>query len=159
MKKKLNYDYCQAAPVLEWMSQKWALVVMLRIEEYEKESIRFSELFRTIPQVSEKVLASTLDYLLQEGLVTRERFEEVPPRVEYSLTPIAKDFLREISYVIEWGQLHIEQIVKGRKFPHSGPRRSGRAVRCAPGGHCRAGKARCGSGACHRRCKMFCGCL
>ena len=66
MKKKLNYDYCQAAPVLEWMSQKWALVVMLRIEEYEKESIRFSELFRTIPQVSEKVLASTLDYLLQE---------------------------------------------------------------------------------------------
>ena len=70
MKKKLNYDYCQAAPVLEWMSQKWALVVMLRIEEYEKESIRFSELFRTFPQVSEKVLASTLDYLLQEGLVT-----------------------------------------------------------------------------------------
>ena len=52
MKKKLNYDYCQAAPVLEWMSQKWALVVMLRIEEYEKESIRFSELFRTFPQVS-----------------------------------------------------------------------------------------------------------
>lgn len=45
MKKKLNYDYCQAAPVLEWMSHKWALVVMLRIEEYEKESIRFSELF------------------------------------------------------------------------------------------------------------------
>lgn len=87
MKKKLNYDYCQAAPVLEWMSQKWALVVMLRIEEYEKESIRFSELFRTFPQVSEKV----------------------------SLTPIAKDFLREISYVIEWGQLHFEQIVKGRK--------------------------------------------
>ena len=80
MKKKLNYDYCQAAPVLEWMSQKWALVVMLRIEEYEKESIRFSELFRTFPQVSEKVLASTLDYLRQEGLVTRERFEEVPPR-------------------------------------------------------------------------------
>lgn len=70
MKKKLNYDYCQAAPVLEWMSQKWSLVVMLRIEEYEKESIRFSELFRTFPQVSEKVLASTLDYLLQEGLVT-----------------------------------------------------------------------------------------
>lgn len=69
MKKKLNYDYCQAAPVLEWMSQKWALVVMLRIEEYEKESIRFSELFRTIPQVSEKVLASTLDYLQQEDLL------------------------------------------------------------------------------------------
>ena len=115
MKKKLNYDYCQAAPVLEWMSQQWGLVAMLWMEEYEKGSIRFSERCRTMPQVSEKVLASTLDYLQQEGLVTRERFEEVPPRVEYSLTPIAKDFLREISYVIEWGQLHFEQIVKCRK--------------------------------------------
>ncbi len=60
MKKKHNYDYCQAAPVLEWMSQKWALVVMLRIEEYEKESIRFSELFRTIPQVWKKYLRPRL---------------------------------------------------------------------------------------------------
>ena len=50
-----------------------------------------------------------------KGLVTRERFEEIPPRVEYSLTPIAKDFLREISYVIEWGQLHFEQI-EGQKI-------------------------------------------
>lgn len=116
MKKKLNYNYCQAAPVLEWMSQKWALVVMLRIEEANTtHGLRFGELFRTIPQISEKVLASTLNYLEQEGLVRREQFPEVPPRVEYSLTPIAKDFLREISYVIEWGQLHFEEIVKGRK--------------------------------------------
>jgi len=45
----------------------------------------------------------------------RQNVMWVAPRVEYSLTPIAKDFLREISYVIEWGQLHFEQIVKGRK--------------------------------------------
>lgn len=69
MKKKLNYDYCQAAPVLEWMSQKWALVVMLRIEEYEKESIRFSELFRTIPQVSEKYLRPRLNIYCKKDLL------------------------------------------------------------------------------------------
>ena len=45
------------------MSQKWALVVMLRIEEYEKGSIRFSELFRTIPQISEK------KYLRQRSII------------------------------------------------------------------------------------------
>ena len=103
MKKKLNYDYCQAAPVLEWMSQKWALVVMLRIEEYEKKSIRFSELFRTIPQVSEKVLASTIDYLQHEGLVTRERFEEVPPRVEYSLSELGESMRPIIKAMEQWG--------------------------------------------------------
>lgn len=60
MKKKLNYDYCQAAPVLEWMSQKWALVVMLRIEEYEKKasvSANFSELF---PRFRKKYLRQRL---------------------------------------------------------------------------------------------------
>ena len=58
--KKLDYDYCHAAPVLEWMSQKWALVAMMRIEEACRDKtdrgIRFSDLFRTIPHISEKVL-------------------------------------------------------------------------------------------------------
>ena len=49
MKKKLNYDYCQAAPVLEWMSQKWVLVVMLRIEKIRKGKHPFQ---RTFPNYS-----------------------------------------------------------------------------------------------------------
>lgn len=76
MSKKLNYEYCRAAPVLEWMGQKWALVTLLRMKEASEAAaqggeIRFSDLFRTIPQISEKMLASTLDYLEQEGLVNR----------------------------------------------------------------------------------------
>lgn len=68
MNKKLNYEYCHAAPVLEWMGQKWALVTLLRMKEADDEAaqaggIRFSDLYRTIPQISEKMLASTLDYL------------------------------------------------------------------------------------------------
>ena len=65
--KNLDYDYCHAAPVLEWMSQKWALVAMMRIEESCRDKtdrgVRFGDLFRTIPHISEKVLASTLNYL------------------------------------------------------------------------------------------------
>lgn len=118
MTKKLNYDYCHAAPVMEWMSHKWALVVLLRMEEVCKVNnetgIRFGELFRTIPTLSEKMLASTLDYLAYEGLVIREAYSELPPRVEYKLTPLARNFLREISYVIEWGQLHYSKIMQAR---------------------------------------------
>lgn len=60
MKKKLNYDYCQAAPVLEWMSQKWALVVMLRIEEYEKGSIRSANFSEQSPRFRKKYLRQRL---------------------------------------------------------------------------------------------------
>lgn len=54
MSKKLNYEYCRAAPVLEWMGQKWALVTLLRMKEASEAAaqgweIRFSDLFRTIP--------------------------------------------------------------------------------------------------------------
>lgn len=69
MKKKLNYDYCQAAPVLEWMSQKWALVVMLRIEEYEKESIRFSELSELSPRFRKKYLRPRLIIYCKKDLL------------------------------------------------------------------------------------------
>lgn len=115
--KKLDYDYCHAAPILEWMSHKWALVTLLRIEEIctnENGPVRFGDLFRSIPHISEKMLASTLDYLVQEGLLVRRSFDSVPPRVEYSLTAIAISFLREISYVIEWGQLHFDEIMATR---------------------------------------------
>lgn len=62
-----------------------------------------------------KMLASTLDYLMHEGLVVRHDYHTIPPRVEYALTPIANSFLREIGYVIEWGQLHFEEIIRGRR--------------------------------------------
>ena len=80
--KKLDYDYCHAAPVLEWMSQKWALVAMM---------------------------------IEGEGLVERTSYESMPPCVEYSLTPLAQNFLREISYIVEWGQLHFEEIQSNRQ--------------------------------------------
>lgn len=120
--KRLDYNYCHAAPILEWMSHKWALVTLLKIEEMcaddQLATVRFGDLFRSIPQISEKMLASTLDYLVQEGLLIRRPYPSVPPRVDYGLTPIAQNFLREISYVIEWGQLHFEEIAASRSYGH-----------------------------------------
>lgn len=115
--KKLDYTYCRAAPVMEWMANKWALATLLQIEACGGKNCRFGDLFRRIPHLSEKVLASTLDYLEHEGLVKRAEYEGHPPRVEYALTPLAVSFLREISYVVEWGQLHYDDIMKAREHP------------------------------------------
>lgn len=73
-----------------------------------------SALFRTIPHISEKMLATTLDYLVVEGLLERHVFGSVPPKVDYAQTPIARSFLREISYVVEWGQLPFVEILAAR---------------------------------------------
>ena len=55
-----------------------------------------------------------LDYLVVEGLLERHVFGSVPPKVDYALTPIARSLLREISYEVEWGQLHFEEILAAR---------------------------------------------
>ena len=83
MAKKLDYEYCKAAPMLEWLGNKWALVVLVKISE--NESVRFNELYRNIPSVSEKVLSQVLRQLTTDGIIRRELFPDVPPRTEYSV--------------------------------------------------------------------------
>ena len=115
MMKEMVFQDCPIRNVLSRICDKWSLLVIYTLNAHNAEPIRFNALRKLIPDISQKMLTSTLKSLEADGYVNRKVYAEVPPRVEYSLTPIAKDFLREISYVIEWGQLHFEQIVKGRK--------------------------------------------
>ena len=64
MRKKLDYDYCSASPILEWLGDKWALVVLLKL--HENEVIRFNELYKTIPSISEKMLSTVLRSLVTD---------------------------------------------------------------------------------------------
>ena len=105
MQKKFDRDFCPASPLLEWLGNKWAMVVLLRLEE--QGTMRFNELFRTIPHVSEKMLASALKHLVENGLAERRVYPEVPPRVEYSPTPLAKNFLKQLHPLIEWSKENI----------------------------------------------------
>lgn len=69
MAKKLDYGFCKAAPILEWIGNKWTLAVLLKISE--NEPVRFNELYRNIPLVSEKVLAQVLKQLTTDGIIDR----------------------------------------------------------------------------------------
>ena len=106
MQKKFDRNYCPASPLLEWLGNKWAMVVLLRLEE--QGTMRFNELFRTIPHVSEKMLASALKHLVENGLAERQVYAEVPPKVEYSLTPLAERFLPQLHALIDWGKENIK---------------------------------------------------
>lgn len=113
MAKKLDYEYCKAAPMLEWLGNKWALVVLVKISE--NESVRFNELYRNIPSVSEKVLSQVLKQLTVAGIIQRELFPDVPPRVEYSVTDFGRTLLPHVEALIQWGQENFEQIMINRQ--------------------------------------------
>lgn len=113
MAKKLDYGYCKAAPMLEWLGNKWTLVVLMKISEHR--SVRFSELYRNIPSVSEKVLSQVLRQLTDDGLISRKLFPEVPPRVEYSVTDFGKTLIPHIEALMEWGNANFNQIMINRQ--------------------------------------------
>ncbi len=113
MAKKLDYEYCKAAPMLEWLGNKWALVVLVKISE--NEPMRFNELYRNIPSVSEKVLSQCLKQLALDGIIRRELFPDVPPRVEYSVTDFGKTLLPHVEALMKWGQDNFEKILSNRQ--------------------------------------------
>lgn len=112
MAKKLDYEYCRAAPMLEWLGNKWALVVLVKISE--NEPVRFNELYRNIPSVSEKVLSQVLKQLTTDGIIERQLYPDVPPRVEYSITDLGKTLLPHVEALIKWEQDNFEQIMTNR---------------------------------------------
>ncbi len=113
MVKKLDYEYCKAAPMLEWLGNKWALVVLVKISE--SGPVRFNELYRNIPSVSEKVLSQVLRQLAADGIIRRELFPDVPPRTEYSVTEFGKTLLPHVEALLNWGRENFERIMENRK--------------------------------------------
>ena len=113
MTKKLDYEYCKAAPMLEWMGNKWALVVLPKVSE--NEPVRFNELYRTIPAISEKVLSQVLRQLYTDGILDRQLYPDVPPRVEYSVSDFGKTLLPHVKALINWGRENFDQIMSNRQ--------------------------------------------
>ncbi|WP_418675961.1 winged helix-turn-helix transcriptional regulator [Alistipes putredinis] len=110
---------CPIRNILARISDKWSLLVIYTLDKSEKEPIRFKELQRQIPDISQKMLTVTLRTLEEDGYVTRTIYPEVPPRVEYSLTERTKSLLPHINSLIGWALENAEAIIKDRKEANS----------------------------------------
>jgi DNA-binding HxlR family transcriptional regulator len=85
MHEKCEYiDSCPLMSTLEALRKKWALLIINAIGYHER--LRFNELMEVLLDISPKALSDTLKELEAEGLIKRESFAEIPPRVEYILT-------------------------------------------------------------------------
>ena len=100
LKKYTSIEDCPIRNVISKFSNKWSILILCVLSE--NESTRFNSINRAVPDISPKVLASTLKILEEEGLISRNVFAEVPPRVEYSLTVKGRSLMPILYNLIEW---------------------------------------------------------
>lgn len=105
---------CPIRNILARISDKWSLLAIYTLNKQE-EAMRFKDLRRELPDISQKMLTTTLRTLEDDGYVTRVIYPEVPPRVEYALTDRAKSLLPHINALIGWALENMSGIMSDRK--------------------------------------------
>ena len=107
------FPNCPIRNVLSRIGDKWSMLVIFTLEN--NCCLRFKELQRSIPDISQKMLTATLKTLEADGLVLRKAFPEIPPRVEYSLTDKGKSLLPHIDGLLSWAMDNMGDIMEQRK--------------------------------------------
>lgn len=112
--KETVFTDCPIRNVLARICDKWSLLVMYTLNRNAKEAMRFNELRRLIPDISQKMLTSTLRTLETDGYVNRRVYAEVPPRVEYRLTERSMSLIPITNALIGWASENMADIINDR---------------------------------------------
>ena len=94
---------CPMSYTIEMIGGRWKTIILF---ELRNEPLRFGQLRKILPLITEKMLAQQLKQLETDGLVVREAKEIVPPHVEYHLSESGKTLLPILTSMAEWGQIH-----------------------------------------------------
>ena len=103
MKRKSDLPECPVATAVELIGGKWKLLIIrnLRVRPW-----RFNELQRDLKGISQKVLTDSLRQLIDDGLVYRNDFKQMPPKVEYGLTELGKKILPVMDSLANFGDYY-----------------------------------------------------
>jgi DNA-binding HxlR family transcriptional regulator len=103
---------CPSRRILELLAEKWALLL---IHALAARPARTAELRRRVGGISEKMLIQTLRRLERNGFVARRAYPEVPPRVEYALTPLGRSLSEPVTTLDRWVERNLAQIDAARR--------------------------------------------
>ncbi len=103
---------CPIMSTIAMISDKWKVVIICKLKG---GTLRFNELMRALHGITQKVLTSQLRELEEDGLVARKIYAEVPPRVEYSLTPLGETLIPVLEQLEQWAQTHSEEVMRARE--------------------------------------------
>ncbi len=99
-----KYNECKTVIVLKAISGKWKPYIIYLLYHQDR---RYIDIWREIPRISKKILSENLNELETFGLVSKETFNEAPPRVIYSLTDKGKSLATIFRLVEEWSEVHL----------------------------------------------------
>jgi DNA-binding HxlR family transcriptional regulator len=106
--KATTASSCVANEILERLATKWTTLVIDLLAA--SPSARFTELKNAIAGISQKVLTQTLREMERNGLVSRKVYPVIPPRVEYTITPLGQTLREPLRILNEWAAAHIDEV-------------------------------------------------
>ena len=115
------FPTCPVRNILARICDKWALLVIYNLYLSDKEKMRFTELKQQMPDISQRMLTTTLRTLEEDRYITRTVYPEVPPRVEYTLTDRAKTLRPILESLLQWSMHNIDDIMQDRRVLHARP--------------------------------------
>lgn len=104
---------CPVRDVIARLGDKWSVLTLTTLQLNGK--LRFSEIQRTIGDVSQRMLTVTLRSMEADGLIRREVYAEVPPRVEYELTELGGSLFPHLKALEDWAAENMDAILASRK--------------------------------------------
>ncbi|ANE86407.1 MAG TPA: HxlR family transcriptional regulator [Bacillus sp. (in: Bacteria)] len=114
--KNINYPFlnkysCPVEAMVEVIGGKWKGVILYHLLDGKK---RFNELKRLKPNITQRMLTLQLRELEADGIIHREVYREVPPKVEYSLTDLGESLRPVILLMMEWATHNMEKVLESR---------------------------------------------
>jgi len=111
--RTISYDpeICPVRHVLDGIGDKWTILVLTALKT---GTLRFTELRRSIPDISQRMLTVTVRKLERDGFLTRTVTPSIPPRVDYALTDLGTSLVAQLSPLAKWALDHRDPIAKAR---------------------------------------------
>src|SRR5438105_10450052 len=119
-------ENCHAREMLVRIGDKWSVYVIHLLDD--AGPLRFNELRSRVAGISQRMLTVTLRGMERDGLVTRTVYPEVPPRVEYSLTPLGKTLRQLVRGLVQWSGAHLAEVDAARAVYDARNRKRTQAV-------------------------------
>ena len=109
-----DHSKCPIREMLTRLGDKWSILIIYTLSQAPGERLRFSARLRGIQGISQRMLTTPLRNLERDGAVKRHFFPEVPPRVEYELTPLGKSLLGPVEALMVWVEANWTEISAAR---------------------------------------------
>ena len=101
--KKAITNGCPLTSTIIAIGGRWKIIIMWQLKD---NTLRYNEIRKAIPNITEKMLIQQLKELMQSGWINKKDYNEIPPRTEYSLTKLGKSFVPIMEDIYNWGIKH-----------------------------------------------------